>query len=235
MRQVKHENEDDSIGDAMLALRTAMTTNNIVLLGDSVFDNAAYVGSGPDVITQLRSILPGGWSATLAAVDGSVTGDVIKQIRGIPRAATHLIVSAGGNDALSQAGVLQEPVRSVAEALEELAELRHEFQRSYRRMLEALLSAAKPLAISTIYDPCYPEPRMQKVASTALNVFNDCIIREAVSEGLPVLDLRKICSETADYANPLEPGVPGGRKIAAAILNLVQVHDFAAHRTVIYS
>ena len=132
MRQVKHENEDDSIGDAMLALRTAMTTNNIVLLGDSVFDNAAYVGSGPDVITQLRSILPGGWSATLAAVDGSVTGDVIKQIRGIPRTATHLIVSAGGNDALSQAGVLQEPVRSVAEALEELAELRHEFQRSYR-------------------------------------------------------------------------------------------------------
>ena len=30
---------------------------HIVLLGDSIFDNAAYVGGGPDVIEQLRSTL----------------------------------------------------------------------------------------------------------------------------------------------------------------------------------
>src|SRR5690349_5483722 len=31
---------------------------HVVLLGDSIFDNAAYVGGGPDVITQLRAALP---------------------------------------------------------------------------------------------------------------------------------------------------------------------------------
>ena len=51
--------------------------NHIVLLGDSIFDNAAYVGGGPDVIEQLKSILPRDWQATLLAVDGSVTTDVI--------------------------------------------------------------------------------------------------------------------------------------------------------------
>jgi len=79
---------------------------HIVLLGDSIFDNAAYVNGGPDVIKQLRSLLPRDWQATLLAIDGSVTSDVIKQIPKIPASATHLIVSVGGNDGLSNADIL---------------------------------------------------------------------------------------------------------------------------------
>jgi hypothetical protein len=33
---------------------------HIVLLGDSIFDNAAYVGNRPDVIQQLRTKIPDG-------------------------------------------------------------------------------------------------------------------------------------------------------------------------------
>jgi AraC-like DNA-binding protein len=40
---------------------------HIVLLGDSIFDNAAYVAGGPDVVRQLRDTLPSGWRATLNA------------------------------------------------------------------------------------------------------------------------------------------------------------------------
>ncbi len=32
--------------------------NHVVLLGDSIFDNAAYVHGGADVTTHLKSILP---------------------------------------------------------------------------------------------------------------------------------------------------------------------------------
>jgi hypothetical protein len=54
---------------------------NVVLLGDSIFDNGAYVGAGdPDVIGQLRAILPGGWRATLNAVDGAGMSDIRGQI-----------------------------------------------------------------------------------------------------------------------------------------------------------
>jgi hypothetical protein len=55
----------------------------VVLLGDSIFDNKAYVGSGPDVITQLRDDLPSGWTATLAARDGSTTADIAGQLKAI--------------------------------------------------------------------------------------------------------------------------------------------------------
>jgi hypothetical protein len=41
---------------------------HIVLLGDSIFDNAAYVASGPDVVRQLREILPSGWGARTPAM-----------------------------------------------------------------------------------------------------------------------------------------------------------------------
>jgi hypothetical protein len=53
---------------------------HVVLLGDSVFDNGAYVGGGPDVVTQLRQRLPAGWRATLAAVDGGVIRDIPHQL-----------------------------------------------------------------------------------------------------------------------------------------------------------
>jgi hypothetical protein len=207
---------------------------HIVLLGDSIFDNAAYVPRGPDVIKQLRSILPRDWEATLLAVDGSVTTNVLAQIIKIPASATHLIVSVGGNDGLSRADILHRPAGSVGDAVEQLASLRAEFCQNYRRMLSALLALKQPLALCTVYDPRFPEPLMQRLTTTALNIFNDCILREAITYGLPVLDLRLICSEAEDYANEIEPGVPGGRKIAAGILNLVQNHDFSSGRTVVY-
>jgi hypothetical protein len=207
---------------------------HIALLGDSIFDNAAYVNGGPDVIRQLTAILPSDFKATLLAVDGSVTTDVITQIPKIPASATHLIVSAGGNDGLSRADILQRPARSVGHAVEQLASLRAEFCQNYRRMLSVLLALKLPLALCTVYDPRFPDPLMQRLTTTALNFFNDCILREAITQGLPVLDLRLICTEAEDYANEIEPGVAGGRKIAAGILNLVQNHDFSGNRTVVY-
>ena len=49
---------------------------HVVLLGDSVFDNAAYVGNRQEVIEKLRDHLPDGWQATLNAQDGAVIADI---------------------------------------------------------------------------------------------------------------------------------------------------------------
>ncbi|WP_292713827.1 hypothetical protein [Mesorhizobium sp.] len=99
-------------------------TNKIVLLGDSVFDNRAYVTGGADVLAHLVRQLPIGWSADLLAVDGSVMAGVRQQLDRLPADATHLVVSMGGNDALGVSSVLDAPSRSVADALLKLAEIR---------------------------------------------------------------------------------------------------------------
>jgi hypothetical protein len=86
---------------------------HIVLLGDSIFDNAAYVAGGPDVVRQLRDILPSGWRATLNARDGAVIADLPRQLQELPADATHLVVSIGGNDALNESGLLERKVASI--------------------------------------------------------------------------------------------------------------------------
>ena len=191
---------------------------HIVLLGDSIFDNAAYVRPGePDVVRQLRARLPAGAKATLAAVDGATAADVRRQLERLPAGASHLIVAAGGNDALGNIGVLDEPADSIADALTRLADIGDGFERAYRAMVRAVLDCGRPTALCTIYEPRYPDPRFQRLAVTGLVLFNDVIIRAAFAHRLPVLDLRLICDEDADFANPIEPSVRGGQKIARAV------------------
>ena len=194
--------------------------SHIVLLGDSIFDNGVYVPGQPDVVKQLRSALPVGSTATLCAVDGAVTRSVAGQLARIPSNATHLVVSVGGNDALGESHLLSSGVRMVAEAVSLLAEAQERFARAYAEMLRSVLGMELPTAVCTIYDTPSTAPN-HRVIRSALALFNDVITRAAFGEGLPLIDLRLICSEDEDYANPIEPSAKGGEKIAAAIARLV--------------
>jgi len=194
---------------------------HVVLLGDSVFDNAAYVRGGPDVVTQLAGALPAPWRATLRAVDGAVTTDVPRQLERLPDDATHLVLSVGGNDALGHVGILQQPARSAAEVLAHLADVSAAFEQRYRAAVAAVRRAALPLTVCTIYNGNFDDRQMQRLAATALMVFNDAILRVAFEQALPVIDLRLVCREPGDYANPIEPSVQGGDRIARAIVRAV--------------
>jgi lysophospholipase L1-like esterase len=208
---------------------------HVVLLGDSIFDNAAYVAGGPNVIQQLRERLPQGWDATLNAVDGAVTGGVERQLQRLPVDVSHLVVSVGGNDALGHAGLLEQGARSVAEVLDRISDVREQFEQDYRTMLDAVLSRSLPTSVCTIYDARFPDPQRRRLAATALTIFNDVITREAFAHGLPLIDLRLLCNEEADFANPIEPSVQGGAKIAAAIAALVAEHDFVWRRSQVFA
>lgn len=79
---------------------------HVALLGDSIFDNASYVGDGIDVIGHLRSHLGPEAGATLLAVDGSRIEGLLTQARDLQPDCTHMVVSAGGNNALDHLGIL---------------------------------------------------------------------------------------------------------------------------------
>lgn len=167
-------------------------------------------------------------------MDGAMIGGVSSQLGRLPGDATHLVVSAGGNDALGYAAVLELPVGSVAEAVTRLADIRERFWRDYRTMLDGVLAVGVTTAVCTVYDGRLPEPR-GRLAATALCVLNDCITREAFARGLPLVDLRLVCSEDADYANPIEPSVRGGAKIASAIAALAAGHAPGPERSEVFA
>ncbi len=197
--------------------QTPMT--HIVLLGDSIVDNAAYVAGGPDVVRQLRDILPSGWRATLNARDGAVIADLPQQLESLPTDPTHLVVSVGGNDALGESALLDRNVSSMAEALELITAVRERFRSSYARMLDQVLQRRLPVAVCTIYEARFPEPVTRRLAATALTALNDAITREAFARNIDCIDLRILCDNDRDFANPIEPSVHSGAKIAKAILD----------------
>ena len=206
---------------------------HVVLLGDSIFDNARYVPDRPPVVDQLRQSLPRGWRASLLAVDGHVTEDVANQLKNLPTDATHLVVSAGGNDALGESSILSEAVCTVGEALSLMHDVRLRFRHSYRTMLQALATVGKPTAVCTVYDSI---PGLGPAEQTALGGFNEVILREAFLAGLPVIDLRLVCDRPSDYSHlsPIEPSVVGGAKIARVIAEIATTHDFGHRRSIIY-
>lgn len=191
---------------------------HVVLLGDSIFDNFRYVQPEPDVVSQLRELLPAGWEASLRAVDGSVTNDVVKQLSDLPSDATHLVLSVGGNDLLGCAGdLLRTPVAMSSDAFLLVARVAGVFESMYRRALETCLTTGLPLVVCTIYNGNFADQEFQTMARVAVAAFNDSILRLALEKGLRAIDLRPICRLAEDYANPIEPSAIGGRKIARAI------------------
>jgi hypothetical protein len=193
---------------------------HLILLGDSIFDNQSYVPGQPDVVRQVRALLPPGWQASLGAVDGATTSGLRGQVARLPADASHLVVSMGGNDALGASHILHDRVGQVAEGVAKLAAAQARFAADYDAALDAVLARGLPTAICTIYDTPNDRPE-QTIIRTALSVFNDVITRAAFSRGLPLIDLRLLLNEDADYANPIEPSAQGGEKMARAINRLV--------------
>jgi hypothetical protein len=190
---------------------------HVALLGDSIFDNAAYTGGAPDVVSHMRSLLPAAWDVSLLAIDGSTTRDLGRQIADVSADATHIVLSIGGNDALLNSDLLNVPVRSTAEALTLFGQRLDVFKASYVAALDGVRALGRRTTVCTIYEGNL-EPAWAPLARIALMIFNDVILRAAFERGIDLIDLRLVCTEPSDYANPIEPSGTGGKKIAAAIV-----------------
>ena len=207
---------------------------HIVLLGDSIFDNRSYTGTEPDVLTHLRALLPKGVRATLLAVDGATTRSMARQVREIPEDATHLVVSVGGNDALGHGGLIQQGATLTSDPLRHLGQIVDGFEADYRSAVQPALGVDLPATICTIYNGALEDPEVATRARVALMMFNDVIVRVAVEHHASIIDLRLVCNERADYANPIEPSGRGGLKIAKAILRATGNRPVGAHSVLLH-
>lgn len=200
---------------------------HIVLLGDSIFDNGGYTRGAPDVVSHLRDMLPAGWRASLAAVDGATTGRLASQLGRVPDDATHLAVAIGGNDALQNSDLLSTRVGSSAQTLALFAERLAAFERSYGTAIDAVVALRRRTVVCTIYNGALP-PDQAPLARVALMMFNDVIVRAALARRVDIVELRAICTGPEDFANPIEPSGPGGRKIADALARATGAIDGGA-------
>ena len=210
---------------------------NVVLLGDSIFDNASYVPGEIPVADQLRERLPNGWRVSLLALDGAVTENVLSQLEELPDDATFLVLSIGGNDALQNVDIFGKETDSVGGGVLEMYDIQNDFSAKYELMLTAVLDRQLPTLVCTVYDQVpFPDEIMRQLIQTSLPIFNDVIVRAAAEGGASILDLRAICTEPGDYAeiSPIEPSVGGGEKIATAIARIVTEEELDSGTTRVF-
>jgi lysophospholipase L1-like esterase len=155
----------------------------IFLLGDSIIDNGEYVRAGePDVAHQLEVLLPH-HTVVKRAVDGAKAADVLGwQVAEMERAG-HVILSAGGNDALEHTDLVDDVIDTRAEdILVRLWSIREEFRRSYADLLDCLALTRQPVLVLTVYNPCFDghgfDGAYQQAAESAVSVINDVIHRQ---------------------------------------------------------
>jgi hypothetical protein len=86
----------------------------------------------------------------------------------------------------------------VAEVLDKLAKIKAAFAKSYGAMLDGVMARKLPTAVCTIYEARSSDPTERNIAGVSLSVFNDVIMREAFTRGVPVIDPRLIIDDDSD-------------------------------------
>lgn len=236
--------------------------DHLVLVGDSIFDNAVYVDPGKSVSDHLGREISSEAKLTLLAIDGDVAAGVPKQLIQLPGDATHIFMSVGGNDALGARGAIDgfsfgdladnagdvpglekllgldirrfaKEIGRIGHLLGLLEILQKEFRRNYLKALDAVEATGLPAVVCTVYESI---PGLEDQYKTALSIFDDVIVREASARRFGIIDLRAVCDEASDYSavSPIEPSDSGGRKIAKMIAQVYRSRDFGKPLAALY-
>lgn len=198
-----------------------MTPRHLVLLGDSILDNAPYTRPAPDTAAHLRRLIGQEWTVELLALDGARMADMREQVARLDRPSV-AVLSIGGNDVTRHVSLLSGPATSARDVIGELLAIVEAFGAQYDAVLDSLRPVVRRLVLCTIYDVPLEPPELARLARVPIALLDDRIVRAGAARGLEVIDLRAVCTEAADFTLEIEPSAQGARKIAQAIAAVVE-------------
>jgi lysophospholipase L1-like esterase len=198
------------------------TSNVLALFGDSILDNAPYTAAEPDTTSHLQTMLGEKWTVRRYARDGAVMRDVSRQLKESTERPSIAVLSVGGNDLTPRIDILEKRVSSSGEVFDELDKIVDNFDREYAGVAESVRNKADRTILCTIYEVRLEPAAFARRVRIPLAAVNDRIIRTAARLGVEVLELRRVCTEPADFALQIEPSARGAEKIAHAIASVVR-------------
>jgi hypothetical protein len=181
---------------------------HLVLLGDALQNIDLGKGQAESaIVPQPRNP----WKLTVLQPP-----EVLRQghARAIPAEASHIGICVDGGWAIEASGLLQGSARTIREGLDVLASAADEFEDVFARLISAATEAGVPTIVCTLVPARYIKPSQQRVAATALAIFNDRVLRRAIAARLSIVELRLICDEPGDYATETLLSRAGVRKVA---------------------
>jgi hypothetical protein len=199
-----------------------------VLLGDALQNIDLGLGDAE------RALVPqprNPWKLTVLRAE-----DVLQKrhVRAFPEDATHIAISIAGGWAIESSGLLRGQAQSIHEALDTLAAAADEFDGAFAGLVAAALETGLPTVVCTLVPSRFSEPSQQRVAGTALAIFNDRVVRRAFGARLPIVDLRMVCDEEADYASESLLSHTGVRKVANVLRSALYDISRSVERSRVY-
>ena len=189
------------------SLKEGLTNNNyLVLMGDSVLNNANYVSSGKSVFDILKTKTT---NILNVAKDGAVINDLYNQLEQIPidlnKEETYIFISAGGNNILDNHGKLDNS---------EIKQLFNSYM-NFFKALRAKLGSAK-INIMNLYLPANPRYKTYK---QSIDKWNQLINQNSskIGEMYNVINLDTLLKTPEDFVYDIEPSEIASEKIANVI------------------
>lgn len=205
-----------------------MDTVHVVLLGDSTLDNGRYLNAAlgeMSVGQQLEKwCAERKWRLTVLAQDGSLLDDVLlTQLPQMPETATHLVLSASGNDLLQLLNQMVAANFSLSSMYDAVSSGLQRVAVRYQRVVAELKRRTRHLACCTVYRPNFNQFFFKSLAVFSLSIHNSRLMQIAQDFDSSVIDLASMF-DAGDFANPLELNTRGGAKLVDNILVFVGEH-----------
>lgn len=186
-----------------------------VLLGDSIFQNEAYVSDGKSVNNLLLERTNG--NTICLAVDHSKIIDIYDQVLKIPdsfnSSSTTIFLSAGGNDILNHYVDDNNDITN--------KNILGTMFAAYKNLIKSIRNKI-PNANIVLLDIYYPENLTYKQYHQIIKEWNEKIYnyaRESKNNIKGVLKISGVLTKSDDFTLGIEPSSIGSQKLVEAILS----------------
>ena len=186
------------------------TNDNIVLIGDSILNNSAYVSadkSVPDLLSKKMN----GYTIYNFAKDGSTLNDCYTQLDKISlelnNSNTTIFLSCGGNNILNNLGTMDP--KSITNLFNQYSEL------------ITSIKTRVPNASLYVLNLYYPTNDHYKSYRKTIEQWNTLLLDNASDLKYTLIPISSLLVSDEDFAYNIEPSFKGGQKIVDVISNTV--------------
>ena len=193
-----------------LVMKEGFSKTYIILMGDSILNNEAYVDETNTIENQLKQNTSD--SILSLAKDHATVYDTFSQLDQIPSyfnvASTNIILSVGGNNLLTTYLYREENVN---------IDLIFE---DYEKLIMAI---KKSMNKATLYvlDIYYPTSHGCKKYHSLIHSWNQELDRVAERHTIQVIKISERVTDQQDFINDIEPSPQGAKRITNMILDSI--------------
>ena len=197
-------------------IESMVTKRNIVVLGNSVFDNRSYVSttsSIPYLLNEHEYL-----NAQVYAMDGAKIENINKQLQQSLKAINNihqtLFISVGGNEILTYK---EKENANKNEEKKQIIKFIDDIFGDYRNVLKNYEFKCN-VVLCNIY---IPYSKKNTIYETCIQLWNKKILSYAQNNNYKFMKLDEILYKKEDFADKLQPSRIGGEKIVKHMISFI--------------